>query len=250
MQVQSLFIHIECSLIFILLKVLHNKLYLYAIEWNDSVAQWICIADPLCSTALEYYNRFCRSMFAGKKCTLRCKNSISILRRQVSHFLNFKTVITLYLKSINWCVTTYDDDRLDIIGKSGQIEYMRVRRLGGLWLSFHFGQHGSVVFPQDAVVNDNNDGRHHHIITSFWNTGGGGRARGGGAQRHQQQQRRDRRPRPDRARARQRPPPRPSAPFNENTAPSSTSSGGTRHGRHRNQRGRNQTSINTDDPFV
>lgn len=47
-----------------------------------SVAQWICIADPLCSTALEYYNRFCRSMFAGKKCTLRCKNSISILRRQ------------------------------------------------------------------------------------------------------------------------------------------------------------------------
>jgi growth arrest-specific protein 1 len=51
---------------------------------TDSVAQWICIADPLCSTALDYYNRFCRSMFAGKKCTLRCKNSISILRRQVS----------------------------------------------------------------------------------------------------------------------------------------------------------------------
>lgn len=48
------------------------------------VAQWICGADALCSTALEYYHRFCRSMFHGRKCTHRCKNSISILRRQVS----------------------------------------------------------------------------------------------------------------------------------------------------------------------
>ena len=47
-----------------------------------SSAQWICAADPLCSTALDYYNRFCRSMFRGKKCTKRCHNSISILRRQ------------------------------------------------------------------------------------------------------------------------------------------------------------------------
>nr|CAD7449643.1 unnamed protein product [Timema bartmani] len=46
------------------------------------LAQWICAADALCSTALEYYNRFCRSMFHGKKCTHRCNNSISILRRQ------------------------------------------------------------------------------------------------------------------------------------------------------------------------
>lgn len=46
------------------------------------VAQWICSADALCSTALDYYNRFCRSMFHGKKCTHRCLNSISILRRQ------------------------------------------------------------------------------------------------------------------------------------------------------------------------
>lgn len=46
------------------------------------VAQWICVADTMCSTALEYYNQFCRSMFHGKKCTLRCNNSISILRRQ------------------------------------------------------------------------------------------------------------------------------------------------------------------------
>ena len=52
-----------------------------------SVAQWICLADPVCSTALDYYNQYCRSMFAGKKCTLRCKNSISILRRQVPHVL-------------------------------------------------------------------------------------------------------------------------------------------------------------------
>lgn len=46
------------------------------------VAQWICSADALCSTALDYYNRLCRSMFHGKKCTHRCLNSISILRRQ------------------------------------------------------------------------------------------------------------------------------------------------------------------------
>ncbi|XP_044737428.1 growth arrest-specific protein 1-like [Chrysoperla carnea] len=46
------------------------------------VAQWICTADPQCSTALEYYNRYCKSMFHGKKCTHRCLNSISILRRQ------------------------------------------------------------------------------------------------------------------------------------------------------------------------
>ncbi|XP_067002333.1 growth arrest-specific protein 1 [Anabrus simplex] len=46
------------------------------------VAQWICKADALCSTALDYYHRFCRSMFQGKRCTNRCNNSISILRRQ------------------------------------------------------------------------------------------------------------------------------------------------------------------------
>ncbi|GLV39786.1 hypothetical protein CBL_08148, partial [Carabus blaptoides fortunei] len=46
------------------------------------VAQWICAADALCSTALDYYNRYCRLMFLGKKCTHRCMNSISILRRQ------------------------------------------------------------------------------------------------------------------------------------------------------------------------
>ena len=39
-----------------------------------TTAQWICSADPLCSTALEYYNRFCQSMFRGKKCTDRCMN--------------------------------------------------------------------------------------------------------------------------------------------------------------------------------
>ncbi|XP_063225366.1 growth arrest-specific protein 1-like [Bacillus rossius redtenbacheri] len=46
------------------------------------VAQWICAADALCSTALDYYHRFCRPMFHGRKCTPRCNNSISILRRQ------------------------------------------------------------------------------------------------------------------------------------------------------------------------
>lgn len=46
------------------------------------VAQWICAADGVCSTALDYYHRYCRSMFHGRKCSNRCKNSISILRRQ------------------------------------------------------------------------------------------------------------------------------------------------------------------------
>ncbi|XP_019870298.2 growth arrest-specific protein 1 isoform X2 [Aethina tumida] len=46
------------------------------------VAQWICAADALCSTALDYYNRYCKAMFHGKKCTARCNNSISILTRQ------------------------------------------------------------------------------------------------------------------------------------------------------------------------
>lgn len=47
-----------------------------------TVAQWICAADSSCSTALSYYNKYCRSMFHGKKCSRRCMNSISILRRQ------------------------------------------------------------------------------------------------------------------------------------------------------------------------
>lgn len=53
---------------------------------NDTVpcrfAQWICAADPQCSTALDYYNQYCKSMFHGKKCSRRCQNSISILQRQ------------------------------------------------------------------------------------------------------------------------------------------------------------------------
>lgn len=48
------------------------------------VAEWICHADGVCSTALDYYHHYCRSMFQGRKCSNRCKNSISILRRQVN----------------------------------------------------------------------------------------------------------------------------------------------------------------------
>jgi growth arrest-specific protein 1 len=43
-----------------------------------SAAHWICAADPLCSTALDYYNRFCGAMFAGRRCTKRCLNSIQV----------------------------------------------------------------------------------------------------------------------------------------------------------------------------
>ncbi|CAB4063596.1 GAS1 [Lepeophtheirus salmonis] len=47
-----------------------------------SAATWICSADPSCAAALDYYHIFCTSMFKGKKCSPRCKNSISILKRQ------------------------------------------------------------------------------------------------------------------------------------------------------------------------
>ena len=42
------------------------------------------MADPLCSTALDYYNRNCKTMFKGGKCSRRCKNSLDILMRQDS----------------------------------------------------------------------------------------------------------------------------------------------------------------------
>lgn len=47
-----------------------------------SVAHWICSADTLCSTAITYYDRFCRRMFQGKECSFRCNNSLAILQRQ------------------------------------------------------------------------------------------------------------------------------------------------------------------------
>ncbi|XP_061931684.1 growth arrest-specific protein 1-like isoform X1 [Apis cerana] len=50
------------------------------------IATWICNADALCQTALAYYNKYCKSMFQGRKCTrrkyFRCRNSINILTRQ------------------------------------------------------------------------------------------------------------------------------------------------------------------------
>ncbi|KAL1513655.1 hypothetical protein ABEB36_003040 [Hypothenemus hampei] len=46
------------------------------------IAQWICNADVQCLTAFDYYQRNCKAMFHGKKCTPKCHNSISILRRQ------------------------------------------------------------------------------------------------------------------------------------------------------------------------
>lgn len=59
---------------------------LYATR-NDTVvscseARWICMSDAECGKALEYYHHLCRAMFKGKRCTERCKNSLSILSRQ------------------------------------------------------------------------------------------------------------------------------------------------------------------------
>ena len=63
-----------------------------AVTWQNSpnslvtcsAASWICAADPLCATALDYYNRNCQAMFKGRKCSKRCRNSLDILLRQRS----------------------------------------------------------------------------------------------------------------------------------------------------------------------
>jgi growth arrest-specific protein 1 len=63
-----------------------------AVTWQNSpnslvscsAARWICLADPLCATALEYYNRNCQAMFKGRKCSKRCRNSVDILLRQAT----------------------------------------------------------------------------------------------------------------------------------------------------------------------
>ncbi|XP_022913096.1 growth arrest-specific protein 1-like [Onthophagus taurus] len=47
------------------------------------VARMICQADPACSAAFDYYENYCKSMFTGRKCTKRCKNSLYILQRQI-----------------------------------------------------------------------------------------------------------------------------------------------------------------------
>jgi len=60
------------------------------VTWNtrkDTVvtctaATWICSADATCATAMDYYNRNCKKMFRGEKCSKRCKNSLDILLRQ------------------------------------------------------------------------------------------------------------------------------------------------------------------------
>ena len=47
-----------------------------------TAASWICAADPLCSTAMAYYQDNCKAMFKGRKCGKRCKNSLDIMLRQ------------------------------------------------------------------------------------------------------------------------------------------------------------------------
>merc|ERR1712223_1830239 len=47
-----------------------------------TTAHWICSADKPCKTALEWYNYNCQSMFKGKQCSARCKNSLNILKKQ------------------------------------------------------------------------------------------------------------------------------------------------------------------------
>ncbi|CAH0724396.1 unnamed protein product, partial [Brenthis ino] len=46
------------------------------------LSQLICLADAQCATALDYYHQLCRSMYRGRKCSNKCRNSIEILRKQ------------------------------------------------------------------------------------------------------------------------------------------------------------------------
>ncbi|XP_041984476.1 growth arrest-specific protein 1-like [Aricia agestis] len=46
------------------------------------LSQLICLADAECATALGYYNQLCRSVYRGRKCSYKCRNSIEILRKQ------------------------------------------------------------------------------------------------------------------------------------------------------------------------
>ena len=65
-----------------------------------TTAGYVCMSDPGCNTALQYYNSNCQAMFEGnitgeddcthiilssfigKKCNKRCKNSLEILLKQ------------------------------------------------------------------------------------------------------------------------------------------------------------------------
>jgi len=47
-----------------------------------TTAGYVCMSDPGCNTALQYYNTNCQAMFEGKKCNKRCKNSLEILLKQ------------------------------------------------------------------------------------------------------------------------------------------------------------------------
>ncbi|KAM3963261.1 uncharacterized protein ACR2FA_002623 [Aphomia sociella] len=46
------------------------------------LSQLICLADSECAAALDYYRRLCWSMYEGRKCSRKCRNSIGILRKQ------------------------------------------------------------------------------------------------------------------------------------------------------------------------
>lgn len=47
-----------------------------------STATWICSANQSCATALDFYYRYCQSLFSQRHCSMRCNNSLSILHRQ------------------------------------------------------------------------------------------------------------------------------------------------------------------------
>ncbi|KAL4714935.1 hypothetical protein ACJJTC_003086, partial [Scirpophaga incertulas] len=46
------------------------------------LSQLVCMADAQCAVALGYYKQLCKSMFKGRKCSSRCRNSIEILMKQ------------------------------------------------------------------------------------------------------------------------------------------------------------------------
>jgi len=99
-----------------------------------STARWICLADPVCSTALDFYHRFCRGLFHGRRCTPRCNNSLSILDRQERasklktcfcdgsedfpcQRIKHNTQRLCFGKQVEFSVHDIDDNEIDIIGQ-------------------------------------------------------------------------------------------------------------------------------------
>jgi growth arrest-specific protein 1 len=57
----------------LVIEAVHNQTVV-----SCELAQFICLADPVCTNALGYYHTYCKRMLQGVACTERCLNSVEI----------------------------------------------------------------------------------------------------------------------------------------------------------------------------